>query len=460
MAEFIPLEDLNKTHAFEDVDNLEELEAIYNDSSYDTVTLDKSENPNIKQITDELKVKMTNENINKLKMLIESIPNLNIDKDFLSIKLNDLRKRIVSKNGDLYLREPYNPKAIPVRFGKSEWKVIKITHRKGKELLVTKTLTKNGLKPTDPLYELLTYKDETSFIKDAQGNVIGNREQQTKKQVDKLIDSSETLRKTIAFAHDDMTITSTPIIPKQKSVIEDIPRQLEESKELNNVLTSEDRQLIVKYLDFVAINRTKRIQLLSDIEHNKKEIDKAEKQLLIETDEHKKDVLRKVISDSEANIQASKQMLDQIVAYNERQFEDINMRLKSKFTLREKLGYIFKKYGLTITAITLALGLIIDTIVTSVRGTPNITPSPSGNTNLPNKVKQSLKNFSNWLLEMSKKALDNLPAIIGSIISFLLKTTASIVGFLAEHIILFVIALAFALYEALKIGYNDIKRRQ
>jgi K+/H+ antiporter YhaU regulatory subunit KhtT len=274
-------------------------------------------------------------------------------------------------------------------------------------------------------------------------------------QIDKQIDSSETLRKTIAFAHDDMTITSTPIIPKQKSVIEDIPRQLEESKELNNVLTSEDRQLIVKYLDFVALNRTKRIQLLSDIEHNKKLIDEAERQLLTETNEERKDELRKVVSDSEANIQASKQMLDQIVAYNERQFEDINMRLKSKFTLREKLGYIFKKYGLT-----LALGLIIDTIVTSVRGTPNITPSPSGNTNLPNKVKQSLKNFSNWLLEMSKKALDNLPAIIGSIISFLLKTTASIVGFLAEHIILFVIALAFALYEALKIGYNDIKRRQ
>jgi hypothetical protein len=52
----------------------------------------------------------------------------------------------------------------------------------------------------------------------------------------------------------------------------------------------------------------------------------------------------KVISDGEANIQSSKQMqpylLDQILAYNERQFEDINMRLKSKFTLREKIGNI------------------------------------------------------------------------------------------------------------------------
>ena len=61
---------------------------------------------------------------------------------------------------------------------------------------------------------------------------------------------------------------------------------------------------------------------------------------------------------------------------------------------------------------------------------------------------------------MSKKAFDNLPAIIGSIISFLLKATAGIVGFLAEHIILFVITLALALYEALKIDYNDFKQRK
>ena len=61
---------------------------------------------------------------------------------------------------------------------------------------------------------------------------------------------------------------------------------------------------------------------------------------------------------------------------------------------------------------------------------------------------------------MSKKALDNLPAITGSIISFLLQATVGIVGFLAERIILFVIALAFALYEALKIGYNDFKQKK
>jgi hypothetical protein len=445
-----PLEDL--THAYDDVKTLDDLKDIFNDSTYNTLNITKFE---IKQKSNinELKLQMTTENINKLRTLIESNFS-HINKDVLLLKINDLRTRIVSKDGDLYLRDPRNTKANKVIFGKnkqSEWRAIKLTYNKGKNLYVLNKLTENGLRNHDPLYELLTYTDETSFIKDDRGNVIGTIEE-------KQIENTETLRKTIAFAHDDMIIRSTST-PKQKSIIEDIQRNLEESKELNNVLTTEDRQLIVKYLDFVNLNKTKTIHLLSDIEHNKKLINKAEKQLLTETDEDQKDALKKVISDSEANIQSSKQMLDQILVYNERQYEDINMRLKSKFTLREKLSHIFRQYGLTITAITLALGLVIDTIITSVRGTPNLSPTPSGN-NFPDKVKQSLKNFANWLLDMSKKALDNLPAIIGSIISFLLKTTASIIGFLAEHLILFVIALAFALYEAIMFGYNDIKQRK
>jgi hypothetical protein len=361
---------------------------------------------------------------------------------------SDIRTRLISKDGDLYLRT--DKSAAIVNFGRNKnYKAVKISDQNGTKLNALTTIKRGGISTTDPFYKFYDALDKnTKETNIDQRNVQANVEQ---------IDSTETLRKTIAFAHDDIASTSTPIVPKQRSVIEEIPRQLD-SKELHDTLTVEDRNRIVSYLHFIHKNYGKKIQLLNDIEFNKKQIDKAEKQLLTETDDQQKDVLKKFISDSEANIQSSKQMLDQILAYNERQFEDINMRLKSKFTMREKLANIFKKYGLTMTAITLALGLIIDTIVSSVRGTPAPTSS-GGNYNITDKIKQSLKNFSTWLLEMSKKALDNLPAIIGSIISFLLKTTASIVGFLAEHIILFVIALAFALYEAIKIGYNDIKQR-
>ena len=104
--------------------------------------------------------------------------------------------------------------------------------------------------------------------------------------------------------------------------------------------------------------------------------------------------------------------------------------------------------------------MIIKTIFTSVGTGGGTDGDGSAGNKITDKIKQLLKIFANWLLEMSNKALDNLPAIIGSLISFLLKATAGFFGFLAEYITLFIIALAFALYEVLKIDYNDFKQRK
>ena len=45
-----------------------------------------------------------------------------------------------------------------------------------------------------------------------------------------------------------------------------------QSKELNNVLPQEDRQLITKYLDFIEKNRGKLAKLRNDIKYFEKEI--------------------------------------------------------------------------------------------------------------------------------------------------------------------------------------------
>ena len=84
---------------------------------------------------------------------------------------------------------------------------------------------------------------------------------------------------------------------------------------------------------------------------------------------------------------------------------------------------------MTITAISLGLGLIIKTIVRSIGISRGAAGCNSLGKNITDKIKQSLRNFANWLSEMSKKELDNLPAIIESI-SFLSKATAGIVIFL------------------------------
>ena len=72
----IPLEDLNKSHAYDDISTLKELEDIFNDSSYDTIKsdnflLNKSNKTKIEKMTGKIKIKMTNENIDELNNLIQ-----------------------------------------------------------------------------------------------------------------------------------------------------------------------------------------------------------------------------------------------------------------------------------------------------------------------------------------------------------------------------------------------------
>ena len=175
-----------------------------------------------------------------------------------------------------------------------------------------------------------------------------------------------------------------------------------QSTVLNNVLTEEDRQLITKYLDFIEKNRDKIMQLQNDIKYYEKEIQKSEKQLLTEENEDQRAVLNQFIDSSKAKMITNQKLIDQILAYNEKQYEVINLKLKSKFTVHEKLIYIFKKYGLTMRAISLGLGLIIETIVKSVGG-DSAGDTAGGGSNITDIIKQSLKNFANWLLEMSNE---------------------------------------------------------
>ena len=99
----------------------------------------------------------------------------------------------------------------------------------------------------------------------------------------------------------------------------------------------------------------------------------------------------------------NQKLIDQILVYNEKQYEVINSKLKSKFTVKEKLIYIFKKYGLKITAISIGLGLIIETIFRSVGINGSAAGGGSAGKNIIDKIKKSLRNFANLLLEMSKE---------------------------------------------------------
>ena len=87
-----------------------------------------------------------------------------------------------------------------------------------------------------------------------------------------------------------------------------------------------------------------------------------------------------------------------------------DLGLEDRRSLREKIKEIFKKNGVTVTAIFLAAGATIRAVVGAIT----------------NALKKLGKGFK-------KKAASALPGLIGAIASFLFEAAASVIGFLAEH---------------------------
>ena len=99
--------------------------------------------------------------------------------------------------------------------------------------------------------------------------------------------------------------------------------------------------------------------------------------------------------------------------------------------LREKIKEIFKKNGVTVTAIVLSAGVTIGAVVSSItKG-----------------LKATGKAMANGLKELAGKLGSLLPGLIGQVASFLFNTAAKAVGFLAEHTWLIILAVVAFLFE-------------
>ena len=101
--------------------------------------------------------------------------------------------------------------------------------------------------------------------------------------------------------------------------------------------------------------------------------------------------------------------------------------------LREKIKAIFKKYGVTVTAIVLAAGATIGAVIGAIT----------------NALKKLGTDLGNGLKALGAKAASALPGLIGAIASFLFKAAGSAIGFLAEHTWLLILAVVAFLFEKL-----------
>ena len=99
--------------------------------------------------------------------------------------------------------------------------------------------------------------------------------------------------------------------------------------------------------------------------------------------------------------------------------------------LRERIKEIFKKHGVTVTAIVIAAGVTIGAVISSItKG-----------------LKATGKAMAGGLKEIAAKLGSLLPGLIGQVTHFLFNTAAKAVGFLAEHTWLIILAVVAFLFE-------------
>ena len=106
---------------------------------------------------------------------------------------------------------------------------------------------------------------------------------------------------------------------------------------------------------------------------------------------------------------------------------------ESSLPLRERIKQIFKKYGVTVTAIFLAAGVTIGAVIGAIT----------------NALKKLGTGLGNGLKTIRAKAASALPGLIGAIVSFLFKAAGSDIGFLAEHTWLLILAVVAFLFQKL-----------
>ena len=140
------------------------------------------------------------------------------------------------------------------------------------------------------------------------------------------------------------------------------------------------------------------------------------------------------VIDNEDASTSDKQAAEERVAERQEELARLQTQIDEReraLPLRERIKEIFKKYGVTVTAIVLAARVTIGAVVGAIT----------------NALKATGKALGKGLKDIGSKLASILPGFIGSIVSFLFKAAGQAIGFLAEHTWLLILAVVAFLFE-------------
>ena len=194
----------------------------------------------------------------------------------------------------------------------------------------------------------------------------------------------------------------------------------------------EDKELINALKDEISKKETKKIAEEKRFYSTKQteEIKQREEEIKIQNEKD-----QKILNDENAFPQ-DKEAAEERIAQRNEELLGLQTQIQEReeaMPLREKIKEIFKKHGVTVTAIFLAAGVTIGAVI----GT------------MTNAFKKLGTDLGNGLKTLGAKASSALPGLIGAIVSFIFKAAGSAIGFLAEHTWLLILAVVACLFQKL-----------
>ena len=292
-----------------------------------------------------------------------------------------------------------------------------------------------GVDDYDRVWVSLTGKRATKYVHQPSGRFLSQANKEMPKTIKQLLGQTneEALESNDQIIEQNVETVrqlseSRRATKEQEERAKDLERQ---NKKLSKTITEKEK-VVNKLRDQLekSTSPSERKRLDEEISQVKRDLaqERAKNQNTMRENNAEIDRLRQQMENGE-----NQEEIERLEAENERLGEQ-NEEIFSRMSLRDKVKYIFKKYGLTIFGVLAAVGTVIGVIVSNLK---------AGLTNVA-------KGVGNGLKELGKKLGQILPGMVGAIVSFLFKAAGEAVGFLAKHAWLLIMLVVTFAVEQLK----------
>ena len=216
----------------------------------------------------------------------------------------------------------------------------------------------------------------------------------------------------------------------------DIKAAKEEEKRYAPAVKERDKaeREVARLRQKYEVQRQKRDTLEADLNRTKP-LDELQKEA--EELKRKIEVDREIMNDKDATPQ-QRMAAGERLSENTDELARLGPQVQEReeaLPLRERVKNVFKKYGWTLQAVALAVGVVLSALaLAGLKG-----------------LKAGTKAVGRGLKTIGQKLGSLLPGLIGSIVSFIFKAAGQVFSFLAEHAWLLILAVvAFFMERMLK----------